>query len=85
VRAALGFARTLRGLPRRRSLFAYLGSSMLYRDGLNGMYAFGGIYAAGVLGWSVVDTGVFGILAIITGALVLLARRAGRRAFGPCR
>jgi len=70
VGAALrGLASTVRSLPKRPSLFSYLMSSMLYRDGLNGMYAFGGIYAAGVLGWSVVDTGVFGILAIITGAL----------------
>ncbi|MEM8728702.1 MAG: MFS transporter, partial [Pseudomonadota bacterium] len=60
---------TLRNLPRRPSLFAYLGSSMFYRDGLNGMYAFGGIYASGVLGWSVVDTGIFGITAIIFGAV----------------
>jgi len=61
--------RTLKSLPQHPSLFAYLGSSMLYRDALNGLYAFGGIYAAGVLGWSVVDTGVFGILAIIFGAI----------------
>lgn len=60
---------TIRTLPQSPSLFAYLGSSMFYRDALNGMYTFGGIYAAGVLGWSVVDTGVFGILAIITGAI----------------
>ncbi len=60
---------TLRQLPQRRSLFAYLASSMLYRDALNGIYVFGGIYTAGVLGWSVVDTGIFGILAIITGAI----------------
>jgi len=74
VRGAVGDAlgglwTTVRGLPSRRSLFSYLVASMFYRDGLNGMYAFGGIYAAGVLGWSVVDTGIFGILAIITGAL----------------
>lgn len=61
--------RTVRGLPERPSLFAYLASSMFYRDALNGMYVFGGIYAAGVLNWSVVDTGVFGILAIVSGAL----------------
>ncbi len=67
--ALRGLWRTVRGLPKRRSLFAYLAASMFYRDGLNGMYAFGGIYAAGVLGWSVVDTGIFGILAIVTGAL----------------
>lgn len=39
---------TLRRLPRTPSLFAYLGSSMFYRDALNGIYTFGGIYAAGV-------------------------------------
>ncbi len=60
---------TLRALPGRRSLFAYLGSSMIYRDGLNGIYAFGGIYAAGVLGWSIIQIGVFGILAAAVGAL----------------
>lgn len=58
---------TLRALPGRRSLFAYLGSSMIYRDGLNGIYAFGGIYAAGVLGWSITQIGVFGIVATIVG------------------
>ncbi len=62
-------AASLRALPRRRSLFAYLGASLLYRDALNGIYAFGGIYAAGVLGWSVVQIGVFGIIAAAVGAL----------------
>jgi UMF1 family MFS transporter len=61
--------RTIKSLPGRPSLFAYLGGSMFYRDALNGIYAFGGIYAAGVLNWSVIDTGIFGILAIISGAL----------------
>jgi UMF1 family MFS transporter len=56
-------------LPQHKGLFAYLTSSMIYRDGLNGMYAFGGVYAAGVLGWGVQDTGVFGLIAIISGAL----------------
>ncbi len=56
-------------LPARRGLAAWLGASMLARDGLNGLYTFGGIYAAGVLGWSVIDVGVFGIVAVIAGAL----------------
>ncbi len=60
---------TIQNLPQTPSLFAYLGSSMFYRDALNGMYTFGGIYAAGVLNWSVVDVGIFGILAIISGAI----------------
>ena len=78
-----GLGRTLRGLPRRRSLFAYLGASMLYRDALNGIYAFGGIYAAGVLGWSAVDTGIFGILAIIAGALFAWIGGRADSALGP--
>ncbi|MBL3595544.1 MFS transporter [Rhodovulum sulfidophilum] len=75
--------RTLRRLPSTPSLLAYLMSSMFYRDALNGMYVFGGIYAAGVLGWSVVDVGVFGILAVIAAAaFAWLGGRADRR-FGP--
>lgn len=60
---------TLKGLPARRSYFSFLISSMLYRDGLNALYAFGGIYAAGVLGLSIIQIGVFGILAATTGAI----------------
>ena len=60
---------TLRTLPRQRSLFAYLGSSMFYRDALNGLYTFGGIYAAGILGWSIILLGVFGIITALVGAI----------------
>jgi UMF1 family MFS transporter len=82
-KALRGLGHTLRSLPARRSLFAYLASSMFYRDALNGMYTFGGIYAAGVLGWSVVDTGIFGILAIITGALFAWLGGRADATFGP--
>ena len=75
--------RTLRSLPGRRSYFSFLMSSMFYRDALNALYAFGGIYAAGVLGWSIIQIGIFGILANITGALgAWLGGRADQR-FGP--
>ena len=60
---------TLARLPSNRSLSAYLASSMFYRDALNGMYTFGGIYAAGVLGWQSMQIGIFGIVALVTGAL----------------
>ena len=84
VRQALSdLGRTIRRLPERKSLFAYLGSSMLYRDALNGIYAFGGIYAAGVLGWTVSDTGVFGILAIVSGALFAWLGGRADATFGP--
>jgi len=76
-------ARTLRGLPRHPSLMAYLGSSMFYRDALNGMNTFGGIYALGVLNWSIIDIGIFGILAAVSGAVFCwIGGRVDRR-IGP--
>jgi UMF1 family MFS transporter len=60
---------TLRKLPENVSLAAYLGSSMFYRDALNGLYTFGGIYAAGVLGWTITQIGIFGIIAAITATI----------------
>ena len=60
---------TLKTLPSQSSLFAYLMSSMFYRDALNGLYIFGGIYAAGVLGWETFQLGVFGIIAALLGAV----------------
>lgn len=74
---------TLRTLPQNTSLFAYLGSSMFYRDALNGLYTFGGIYAVGVLGWSVVQVGIFGIVAAITGAIFCWIGGFLDRAYGP--
>ncbi|MCR9067899.1 MAG: MFS transporter [Rhodobacteraceae bacterium] len=60
---------TIRSLPRRISLAAYLGSSMFYRDALNALYGFGGTYAVLVLNWSITQVGIFGIIAAITSAL----------------
>jgi len=74
---------TLKALPSQPSLFAYLGSSMFYRDALNGLYAFGGIYAAGVLNWTVVDVGIFGIVAIISGAVFSWLGGRADMHFGP--
>ncbi len=70
VAASLGvLGRLIASLPTRQSLFAYLGSAMLYRDALNALYSFGGVYALGVLGWSVTQVGVFGIIGAISAAL----------------
>ena len=75
--------KTLRRLPGEKSYLSFLLSSMFYRDALNALYAFGGIYAAGVLGWSIIQIGIFGILANITGAIgAWLGGRADQR-FGP--
>jgi UMF1 family MFS transporter len=55
-------------LPGRRSLTAFLLGSMLYRDALVALYAFGGVYAILVLDWTTIQIGVFGIVAAITAA-----------------
>lgn len=61
--------RLVRSLGKRLSLSAYLGSSMFYRDALNGLYGFGGVYAGLVLGWEVTQIGVFGIVALISSVI----------------
>ncbi len=75
--------KTLRSLPGRVSLTAYLGSSMFYRDALNGLFGFGGIYAIGVLKWSITEIGVFGIVAAITGAIFAWLGGFADRKWGP--
>lgn len=71
------------GLRDRPSLAWFLGASMIYRDALNGFYAFGGVYAAGALGWSVVQIGIFGILAAAVGAVGAWLGGQADAAFGP--
>ncbi len=56
----------IKSLRYRKSLLSYLLSSLAYRDALNALYAFGGIYASNVLGWSITAIGIFGILGGIT-------------------
>lgn len=76
---------TLKRLPTQRSYFSFLISSMFYRDALNSLYTFGGIYAAGVLGWSIVQIGIFGILANITGAVGAWLGGIADQRYGPRR
>lgn len=60
---------TLQSVFKRKSLFNFLVGSMVYRDALNALYAFGGVYAALVLDWQTVQIGVFGIIAAIAAAI----------------
>ena len=84
IKSALSdLGKTLKSLPGTSSLFAYLASSMFYRDALNGIYVFGGIYAAGVLGWTSTDIGIFGIIAIITGTIFAWIGGRADQHFGP--
>jgi UMF1 family MFS transporter len=70
-------------LRHRGSLSAYLASSLFYRDALNALYGFGGVYASGVLGWEIVQIGVFGVVGAVTAMVASwIGGRADRR-FGP--
>lgn len=67
-----GFGRlkaTLAELPKLPSLGRFLLANMIYQDALVALFAFGGIYAAGVFGWQTIELGVFGILLTVTGTL----------------
>ncbi|GAB1365037.1 MFS transporter [Rhodobacter sp.] len=67
----------------RTSLKAYLASSLLYRDALNALYAFGGVYAKGVLGWSIGQIGIFGIVGAATAVGASWVGGRMDRRFGP--
>ena len=74
---------SVRNLKNRVSLSTYLGSSMLYRDALNGLYGFGGTYAILVLEWTIVSVGVFGIVGALSAAIFSWIGGRADRAFGP--
>lgn len=72
VAAAGGFSHlkaTLAELPSLPGLGRFLLANMIYQDGLVALFAFGGIYGAGVFGWQTIELGVFGILLTVTGTL----------------
>jgi UMF1 family MFS transporter len=52
---------------RHRSVGRFLLANMVYQDALVALFAFGGIYGAGVFGWGPMELGIFGILLTITG------------------
>ncbi len=65
-----GFARlagTIREARAEPSVWRFLLANMVYQDGLVALFAFGGIYGAGVFGWTTIELGLFGIMLTITG------------------
>lgn len=74
---------SIKGLRDKPSLAYYLVSSMLYRDGLNGLYTFGGVYAALVLNWQVSQIGAFGVIAALGAAFFSYLGGFADRRFGP--
>ncbi len=52
---------TIRTLPQSKNLFIYLIAHLIYIDGLNTLFAFGGIYAAGTFKMGLSEVILFGI------------------------
>lgn len=68
VRAGLArLRRTVAEARRDGAVARFLLANMVYQDGLVALFAFGGIYGAGVFGWGPVQLGLFGILAAASG------------------
>ena len=59
----------LRGLPKRPALTRFLIARLFYTDGLNTLFAFGAIYAAGVHGMDIEEVLLFGVALNITAGL----------------
>ncbi|WP_170405852.1 MFS transporter [Ruegeria arenilitoris] len=75
--------KSVAALRHRVSLASYLGSSMFYRDALNGLYSFGGVYARLVLEWDLIKIGVFGIISVLASAVFAWIGGKLDRKFGP--
>lgn len=80
---------TLIGVSKRPSLASFLIGGMFYRDALNALYGFGGVYAALVLGWPIQDgfnpysLGVFGVVSAIAAAVFTYIGGRFDARFGP--
>jgi len=55
------FITTLRSLPQQKNILLYLIAHMVYTDGLNTLFAFGGIYAAGTFHFAFAELLIFAI------------------------
>ncbi|MGE4529011.1 MAG: MFS transporter [Rhodospirillaceae bacterium] len=73
--AFAGLLATVRAWPKDARIGRFLLARMLYTDGLNTLFAFGGVYAAGTFGLSLAEVITFGIGLNVTAGL-------GAAAFG---
>jgi MFS transporter, UMF1 family len=70
IREGLGqLMRTFRDLRHHANVARFLLAKMIYIDGLNTLFAFGGIYAAGSFGMSLEQVLIFGIALNVTAGL----------------
>jgi UMF1 family MFS transporter len=81
----LTLGRTLKSIHRAGPVFRFLLARLLYIDGLNTLFAFGGIYAAGTFGMEVDEIIMFGIALNVTAGLGAAAFAWIDDAIGPKR
>ncbi len=74
---------TVRGLRTERNAALYLGSRMLYTDGMTALLAIGGVYAAGVMHWGTLELLAYGILLSVFAVLGGLLGGFMDARFGP--
>ena len=60
-RGVTGLVDTLKSLREHRDAGVYLLTRMFYNDGMTALLLFGGVFAAGVMGWGVMEMLVYGI------------------------
>lgn len=74
---------TLKSIRHRTSLVSFLIGSMCYRDALNAIYTAGGIYAAVVMNWELLQIVQFGIIAALAAAVLTWVGGLCDTKFGP--
>lgn len=60
---------TFRDLPKHRDIAVFLLARLIYNDGLNTLFAFGGIYAAGTFGMNTAEIIMFGVALNVTAGI----------------
>lgn len=70
VRAGLAqLAGTIRNVRQYRQIVRFLIARMIFMDGVNTLFAFGGVYAAGTFGMKLEEVLIFGIVLNVTAGL----------------
>ena len=62
IRGTLGeLTSTVKEAMQRKPLLRFLLARMVYQDGVNGLLALGGTFAASMFGWQTIEMGIYGM------------------------
>lgn len=57
-------AGTIRSMSHFKNVALFLGARMVFYDGLNAVFVFGGVFASSIFGWGVMELALYGMLSI---------------------